>query len=313
MSTQISLYNPYTTSCIYAITCKLDSSLIYIGSTVDLPKRWTSHTNHYNNPHTTYFNMKISKTMNELGVTNFEVKKIIDVCVFNKKQLSMIEGCYIRKFGTLNTNIAGRNMKQYYLDNKDKFNKKLISIKNEDNKLKQLLLNLVKNFETIFFQKIDSYSIKFNIDKNKCRNLYLEYLTNNNKKLFNQYKNILIEYSSDKIITNKIVEIKLLLKILGLNTSYNTNVITVDDLTNRFNKYIKKKNKVLLLKSLFNIYIKNEDLNNYKYIKQTINFIIVICGSKLYNNTYSYNNVINLILKNDIYNNNNNFIINYFT
>jgi hypothetical protein len=108
--------NNYQNSKIYTIRCRNDPSLIYVGSTTQpLYKRWGEHKS---------FSLKhpdrlIYFTINN-DWDNWYIELYEECPCENKEQLRKKEGEIIRLMGNLNIKIAGRNQKEYQLDNKNK-------------------------------------------------------------------------------------------------------------------------------------------------------------------------------------------------
>ena len=94
------------------------NNLLYIGSTTrNLEERFKEHKRDINK----YSNFKLYKAMREYETDNFYVILIEELEVDAVKDLRRREGEYIKTVKpTLNKNIAGRSMKQYQIDNKDK-------------------------------------------------------------------------------------------------------------------------------------------------------------------------------------------------
>ena len=112
------------TSLVYVI--KSDSTeKIYIGSTTNcIVKRYKSHLIDFKR----YLNNKSKKYLSSFEILKFD-DHYIDLLEFlktdNKKELQRIEGNYIKQFSDIcvNRNVAGRNKKQYKIDNIEKINK----------------------------------------------------------------------------------------------------------------------------------------------------------------------------------------------
>ena len=94
---------------IYKITNTIDNSL-YIGSTIlDLKIRFSLHKNHSKMcKHTLLY-----KKINELGFENFKIELVKEVECDSKQDLKTIEGSFIKQFGNLNNNMAGRTIKEW--------------------------------------------------------------------------------------------------------------------------------------------------------------------------------------------------------
>ena len=122
MSEDKNIINKYNNGKIYTIRCKEDNNLIYIGSTVQpLYKRWHQHKLKYNNENDKAYNFLLYVKMREIGIDSFyiELYKIFKCdCI---EELLQQEGQIIREIGNLNKKIEGRTLKEYYEDNKDKY------------------------------------------------------------------------------------------------------------------------------------------------------------------------------------------------
>ena len=107
----------YSKGKIYTIRCRNDNSLIYVGSTIEtLCKRFSVHRGHskleqYNNK---MLYIEVAKT----GWHDWYIE-LYDYCPTKTlEELLKREGEVTRLIGTLNKNIAGRTMKEYYIDNR---------------------------------------------------------------------------------------------------------------------------------------------------------------------------------------------------
>ena len=100
---------------------------VYIGSTCQsLNMRMVGHRKARTG--TQYKNYKFYKTkIHELGVEHFYIELIKETPCENKEQLRAIEGEYIRKYGTLNSQIAGRTREEWHKEHKER--------KSEQNKI----------------------------------------------------------------------------------------------------------------------------------------------------------------------------------
>ena len=110
---------------IYKITNDYNDD-VYVGSTCDLlTKRFSNHKRSSKTEKKQ--NRPIYKLMNEIGFERFRIELIEECPSHDKYQLRQREGHYIRKFGTLNKNIAGNIVdtkeyhKEYRENNKEHF------------------------------------------------------------------------------------------------------------------------------------------------------------------------------------------------
>jgi hypothetical protein len=123
----------YSKGKIYTIRCRTDNTLIYVGSTIQpLSVRIGGHKRRCNIDK--YQNILIYKTINNKW-DNWYIELYEDYPCENKEQLCKREGEIIRKIGTLNSRIEGRNQIEYYQDNKEIITEKK-KIYNEINKEK---------------------------------------------------------------------------------------------------------------------------------------------------------------------------------
>ena len=113
----MSEFNKYTNSKIYTVRCLINPELIYVGSTTQpICKRFAAHKN----------NCKIGKSGSlykhiiDNDWSNWHIELHEYYPCNNKEELCKREGEVIREIGTINKQIAGRNKKEYYTDNRDK-------------------------------------------------------------------------------------------------------------------------------------------------------------------------------------------------
>ena len=106
----------YSKGKIYTIRCKTDTSLIYVGSTIQsLSKRFAGHKLDKDRG----YNSLLYKQINDWNDWFIE---LYENCPCNSvEELRKKEGEIIRLIGTLNYQIAGRNHKEYNDDNKEKY------------------------------------------------------------------------------------------------------------------------------------------------------------------------------------------------
>ena len=105
---------------IYKITNNINSE-VYVGSTCDiLRKRFNNHASY--SKQDDKLNRPLYKMMNELGPDIFRIDLIENYSCNDKQELRQREGYWIRQIGTLNKVIAGRTIKEYRDENKEKIN-----------------------------------------------------------------------------------------------------------------------------------------------------------------------------------------------
>jgi hypothetical protein len=107
----------YKRGKIYTIRCRFDDSLVYVGSTIQpLAKRIGGHRQ----------DKKCSLYQFVDGDwSNWYIELYEEFPCDNKEQLEKKEGEVIREIATINKYIAGRDLKQYYQDNRDKILEKV--------------------------------------------------------------------------------------------------------------------------------------------------------------------------------------------
>tara|TARA_B110000858_G_C17539910_1_gene353071 strand:+ start:112 stop:633 length:522 start_codon:yes stop_codon:yes gene_type:complete len=100
----------YKKGQIYCVRCRYDDNLIYVGSTINmLSKRFWGHKR----------NKECSLYQCVNGDwDNWYIELYEDYSCNNKAELDKREGEITREIGTVNKNIAGRNKKEYYNENK---------------------------------------------------------------------------------------------------------------------------------------------------------------------------------------------------
>ena len=103
---------------IYKITSDYNDD-VYVGSTCNsLVRRFIQHKSDSKNEK--YHNRPIYKLINEIGFERFRIQLICDYPCEDKYQLRQKEGEYIKNIGNLNLLQAGRTIKEYREDNKEK-------------------------------------------------------------------------------------------------------------------------------------------------------------------------------------------------
>lgn len=111
----------YSKGVIYTIRCHSDTSLIYVGSTIQpLYKRWGGHKNACFDPNSGGYNMNIYQMIRGTGWDDWYIELYEEYPCDNVQQLHKREGEVIREIGNLNKRIAGRDKKQYQEENKEK-------------------------------------------------------------------------------------------------------------------------------------------------------------------------------------------------
>ena len=187
--------NKYNNSKIYLIKCRLDNNLIYVGSTIQtLKQRWNEHKTRYKIESDKEYNKLLYIKMREIGIENFyiELYKIFNCDC--KTHLRQKEGEIIKNIGSLNICIAGRKIKDYNKEYKDK-NKNKITEKRKEYYL--------KNKEEMK-QKRKEYYLK-NIEENKQKNKdhYLKNKDENKEEKKQKQKEYYLKNKEEKIQKQK--------------------------------------------------------------------------------------------------------------
>jgi len=123
----------YKRGMIYTIRNIKDDAMIYVGSTINnLSKRFNSH-------------KKACKAGLAVSLYSY---------IENNDELDRREGQVIREIGTINKCIAGRTMKEYYVDNPDKLKN---YYKDNADKIKEKVKNYQKNNADKIKEKVKVY------------------------------------------------------------------------------------------------------------------------------------------------------------
>ncbi len=163
----------YKNGKIYTIRCRDDPSLIYVGSTTQpLSQRWTDHKKNAKNLQNKTDTILLYQSMREKGIDNFYIELYNECPCENREQLSKHEGKLIREIGTINSNIAGRTIKEYKEDNKTKLKeyRKLYQMTEQRQKYEKEYYELNKD---IIREKVQIYNKNNKENKSKLnRQLY---------------------------------------------------------------------------------------------------------------------------------------------
>lgn len=168
----------YKKGKIYTIRCRYDDTLIYVGSTIQtLCVRMAGHRRNKTCSLYQYVNGDWD---------NWYIELYEEYPCNNKNILEKREGEVIRLIGSINKCIAGRNKKEYYQDNKEKFaeqNKKYRE--NNKGKLAEYYENNKdkiegKKKEKIKCDKCKSIVCRSDLAKHKKTNKCLNYNVGNN-------------------------------------------------------------------------------------------------------------------------------------
>jgi hypothetical protein len=171
---------------IYKISCKTDPNLVYVGSTTQsLGQRLKVHKCHCRKMN---HNAKLYQQINNNDWSNWKIELIEEVEFEDKNDLRKREGEYIRSIGTLNTLIAGRDMKEWCEDNKEsiqEYQKQWY----EDNK--ESILEYQKQYYENNKEKRKEHFKEYNQKNKEVMNKYRR----NVRKANNHYRNTLLKKS----------------------------------------------------------------------------------------------------------------------
>ncbi len=167
----------YSKGVIYTIRYRNDSSLIYVGSTIQpLSKRWYEHKINCFNEKSNGYNMNLYKKIRETNdLENWFIELYENFPCSSKQELNKREGEVIREIGNLNSNIAGRSIKEsnkeYREENKEKLNQKAKEYRKEN---KDKIKEKAKE--------------KYEKDKDLILEKRKEYYLNNKEKIIKKHK-----------------------------------------------------------------------------------------------------------------------------
>ena len=104
----------YSKSVIYTIRCRTDTSLIYVGSTIQpLYKRWWGHKTGCFNSSDNHYNMPLYQKIRETSWDDWYIELYEKYPCNDKQELCKREGEVIREVAYLMNTIPGRNKKEY--------------------------------------------------------------------------------------------------------------------------------------------------------------------------------------------------------
>ena len=123
----------YERGQIYTVRCKYDKELIFVGSTIQtLAVRMGGHRGTNNKKQTSLY-LKVDGDWKNWYIELYE-----NYPCNNKQELERREGEVIREIGTVNRCIAGRNLKEYYIDNREiLLNKQKLYANNNKEKVRE--------------------------------------------------------------------------------------------------------------------------------------------------------------------------------
>ncbi len=155
----------YSNGKIYTIRNRNDNTKIYVGSTIQLlAVRFAEHKRNSRKEKKKNYKLYV-EVNNDWSNWYIELYELFPCS--SKEELCKREGEIIRLIGTLNMCIAGRKMKEYIEDNKDKIKeyKKQYRIENADKIKEYKKQNYIENADKIK-EKVKHYQIE-NADKIK--------------------------------------------------------------------------------------------------------------------------------------------------
>ena len=116
------MFNKFVTGKIYKIS-DVNNTKCYYGSTINsLSLRKALHKSSYKKYKNGILNkLSVFELFDEFGVENCNIHLVEQYPCTTKNDLLLREGFYIKNHNCVNTSIAGRTLKEYYIDNKDKF------------------------------------------------------------------------------------------------------------------------------------------------------------------------------------------------
>jgi molecular chaperone DnaK (HSP70) len=172
--------NKYQNGKIYMIYSNL-SNKVYIGSTTrKVERRFKNHTYYYDGYKRgiNKYCSGICNMFDELGKENCKIITIKHYPCNNKKELEREEGYYIKTSkNCYNKNVAGRNLKEYREDNKEKEKEKNKQYYNNN-------IEKIKQYREDNKEKIKQYKED---NKDKLKQQFKEYCEKNEGKIKQSY------------------------------------------------------------------------------------------------------------------------------
>ena len=164
----------YQKGKIYTIRCYDDDSLIYVGSTTQpLAVRWGDHKKKCkaDNPP-----ISICKLMKDTGTDKFYIELYEDYPCSRREELHRREGEVQRLIATVNKCIAGRTIREWRDENKEK-------IAEYYHNNKEFKLEKQKEYYDSHREKIaENYKIYYNNNKEQIAEKQKQYYENNKEK-----------------------------------------------------------------------------------------------------------------------------------
>jgi len=177
----------YKRGKIYTIRCRYDDSLIYVGSTIDsLAKRMGGHRRTPDHRATSLYKLV------EGDWNNWYIELYENYPCNNKQELERREGQVIREIATINKCIAGRTLKEYYLDNRDEL---LEYQKEYNNNNREKIAERMKEYHRNNREKL--------LEKKKeYRNNNLDKILEKDNKYYQHNRDQILEKKKEKITCN---------------------------------------------------------------------------------------------------------------
>ncbi len=124
----------YKQARIYTVRCRRNHMWIYVGSTTrPLSRRFSAHKTQKTCALYKFVHEHCGGDWSDWYIELYEQNGYN-----NKEELNKREGQIMREISTINKNIAGRTIKEYYNDNKEHI-KRQVRQRNDNNKFKQFL------------------------------------------------------------------------------------------------------------------------------------------------------------------------------
>ena len=141
-------------------------NLVYYGSTTQsLPQRLTEHIKHYkhyNNNEKTFLSSFLV-----IECEDYKIELVEDYPCNNKQQLSKKEGEYIKTNECVNSNIAGRTIKEWHEDNKEYISDKKLTYQREH---KEQKAKTAKKYYENNKEKIYEYQKQWRLKQKELQN-----------------------------------------------------------------------------------------------------------------------------------------------
>lgn len=118
---------------VYNLKNEINNEIIYIGSTIDIKRRFNHHKSDTYNKNSKCYHYKIYKYIREIGFENISINKEEMLIYTDRTELFKLEDTYIKKYESLNNeNNAVFDKNEYY----KKYKKEYVKKYRENNKEK---------------------------------------------------------------------------------------------------------------------------------------------------------------------------------